>query len=403
MARTLREYTDISAQKDADLFRRLVANSANGHMALTTLMQHLTAPHAEQKVRTHVITRAARMGWCMAGEAAVNMPNDIKEKYPDLPWSALRELRDLYTHTAEKVISKPDKFHARTGHLIARIAQTPDLRNKLETAIAQETGPAKLELQYIQRGLRYAMALSLLTQGQSEFVTITERDPRIREIANSMHCPAAYLPILIANGCGRMTLLETGDILNATSLFLESNNISRSIPSAMRNLRNKIAHFKDFRKTNDGHMEQADTHAYFSALDVLSGLSKALGSDYKHQGYVFNPAPIGKKYYSDLTQNLKPEAIAYLDTVVERLTAVTPPNTKLEQATIIAASNLLAEHSLAHATAVIDAVLEHRTSMTQRDATGALHPPPFALKHGIRELMSDIQMRCTRNHERALI
>jgi hypothetical protein len=372
-------------------------------MTMVHLTQALTLSGADMNIRTHVIHRAARMGWCMAGESAAQMPRDVKDRYPDIPWNALRELRDIYTHLGEKHLGDSNKSKARAIHLTERIATTPGLAKMLDAAIAGETGQAKIEFEYIRRGLRYGMALHLMASGQSEFTAYSRRDPKIIDIANGIRCAPEHLPVLIGSGCGRMTLLETGDYLGATSMFVESMDLGKSLPGSMRDLRNRVSHFKDIRATNDGFTKQADKERFFTSLQMLTGLTQTLGTSFAHDKYIFDPAPISKAYYDKLTLELTPQAIAYLDHVVERVTSVTPANTRFEQATILAAAQLLATRPFEQASSAIDTVLNNRPSIMQRDSEGVHCPASFALSQCMRELVTDIQKRCKREHEASLI
>jgi uncharacterized protein with HEPN domain len=47
--------------------------------------------------------RAVEMNFIIIGEAAARMPEEIEEKYPEIPWSLMRAMRNRIVHVYFKI------------------------------------------------------------------------------------------------------------------------------------------------------------------------------------------------------------------------------------------------------------------------------------------------------------
>ena len=50
--------------------------------------------------------RAVEMNFIIIGEAATQIPDEIEEKYPDIPWSLMRAMRNRIVHVCFNVDEK---------------------------------------------------------------------------------------------------------------------------------------------------------------------------------------------------------------------------------------------------------------------------------------------------------
>lgn len=49
-------------------------------------------------IKNHLIRDAAMMNFAIIGEAATRMPDEIKDKYPDIDWIGIRGFRNRIVH-----------------------------------------------------------------------------------------------------------------------------------------------------------------------------------------------------------------------------------------------------------------------------------------------------------------
>ncbi|MGB5942276.1 MAG: DUF86 domain-containing protein [Leeuwenhoekiella sp.] len=66
--------------------------------ALERLMRYTDALDFENFERNYLVLDAVMMNFSKLGEAAKKVPEEIKEKYPEMPWKQMYGLRNLVAH-----------------------------------------------------------------------------------------------------------------------------------------------------------------------------------------------------------------------------------------------------------------------------------------------------------------
>lgn len=57
----------------------------------------------EDLIEDPVLARASDRSLQIIGEAAKKIPDDIKEKYPDVPWKGMTGMRDIIVHEYDEI------------------------------------------------------------------------------------------------------------------------------------------------------------------------------------------------------------------------------------------------------------------------------------------------------------
>ena len=85
--------------------------------------------------RSDLVTDAVVRNFEIIGEASNHMPEEVRSKYPDIPWSKMKGMRNLVIH----------EYFGVDYSIIWKTIESalPSLREKIKKAVEAEENPAR--------------------------------------------------------------------------------------------------------------------------------------------------------------------------------------------------------------------------------------------------------------------
>jgi uncharacterized protein with HEPN domain len=68
------------------------------HLSMTRIIEYVGDMSFDSFKQNHLIIDAVVRNFEIIGEASKNIPDQIKEKYPEIPWKKMYSLRNLMSH-----------------------------------------------------------------------------------------------------------------------------------------------------------------------------------------------------------------------------------------------------------------------------------------------------------------
>lgn len=409
MVDALHEYMQKAANRDAQIFaelRYMAALCRETHECQIAL-NDCKPEELLLKVTNDYVDRVAELHWRAAGEGALRIPKEVKARYKKIPWKDLRELRDVLTHRVEKILNDPDNAVDRLVNLHVRIQTNVEMVGEIVHAMETESDPnIRGMFSDLLANIKIAAFTGTMvdTAGEGYALIGNKGSEASHKVAHAINVHPKYLPKIFWDGATRSVILDVSGFLMELSVFGESlPDIAAAAPSGLLPIRNELAHFNNYFKLalNDEPIKPMNKKVRRAVVE-MDRFEKKLITMQKRNSEQFSPEALALQYSNELVRRLKPEAVEYLNQVVERVQAMRPRNQRLEQCIIAVSSRLLRNNPLGPAKEIIEYTLNHPIPLMHRDEMGQLDAithytdAPPSQRTNIRKFTREIQQHCTR-------
>lgn len=324
---------------------------------------HLSMPH-------HMLIQSAQYVMGMAGEAAKEIertrPETVKQ-HPEIPWVALKRVRDFYSHSKRYMDSNPDELRKKAQEVekVMTFFTDNNSRSNMPTTVEDPLlGRIGASRSFI-RGLTHIVKASQPGTDIDFPIPVTQTKA-VSEVCDIINCPERLLPCLILMTCERDQLNVLSERLAKVSPFYK-----RAPQAAFRDqelaqlikARNSSAHFDDMVK---GTVEPGNmARMLVESAKLIHRINNRIIDSLPHADQPHSVAAYIKKqaraYENMVWGNTagSPHKDALMDRTIDWLASHSKHFRTSEYAVVFATGRLLQNTQASKATEVLDYVQAH--------------------------------------------
>lgn len=316
-----------------------------------TILPSIMNRNANVAVFDYYLNGAALVGLNMAGESIKKLQSEqpqVLAAYPDVPWNALKRIRDIATHWEQNKHTPEDyrKASERLKKEWQRIE--PHLGTFAVPNPLQETSDL---FRRVRNGLQWFAAMNELIPAASDGIVPINRNPNIGRASELLGgLPPQHLGMMIIMMFQRNEVNRAVDGFNRTSCFYQKENHIAYQSTALQRLRNVRNHWAHF---HDVHQEEANLGK--TGLIKLIECSQSMDKLRAHikpeppslddePALIAYAATLAQRYERNLmgSKQIDPAKAAMLDETVQWITGTLKENQRWQaNAAVFAAAKMV--------------------------------------------------------------
>lgn len=251
MADTLHAFMKERAQSDTQALRMLQTGTRNyldAAKIIELAEQRRDGKATDIRLPRSFIENSMIIGMARTGESVKDIERkhpELIQQYPDIPWIALKRLRDHFSHPSRHLLSnapqaEQEKFNREFSKLMNGF-------DAIKDATKQIPDDPVIRAFLKDAGFIYAMGRLLADNPNEAFIPMTDT-VAVKDCCQFMGIAEDSLLFVIGHNQHRLSLNSMADAIEHTSLVsrkLQGAIVTEKIVGNLLRLRDPIAHFND--------------------------------------------------------------------------------------------------------------------------------------------------------------